>query len=37
MNKATASFLNETQAPVLTKPLDTNELRETIDKIITAK
>jgi CheY-like chemotaxis protein len=36
MNKATATFLNETRAPVLTKPLDTNELKETIDKIITA-
>jgi CheY-like chemotaxis protein len=37
MNKATATFLNETRAPVLTKPLDTNELKETIDKIIAAK
>jgi CheY-like chemotaxis protein len=36
MNKATATFLNETRAPVLTKPLDTNELKETKDKIITA-
>ena len=37
MNKATASFLNETQAPVLTKPLDTKELKNTIDKIIAVK
>jgi CheY-like chemotaxis protein len=37
MNKATFSFLSETQAPVLTKPLDTNELKETIDKIIATK
>jgi CheY-like chemotaxis protein len=37
MNKTTANFLNETQAPVLTKPLDTNELKETIGEIIAAK
>ena len=37
MNKATASFLNKTQAPVFTKPLDTNELKETIDRIIADK
>ena len=37
MNKSTATFLNETQAPVLTKPLDTHELKDTIDAIIAAK
>ncbi|MDD4924076.1 MAG: response regulator [Dehalococcoidales bacterium] len=37
MNKSTASFLNETQAPVLTKPIDTHELKEHIDKILSVK
>jgi len=34
MNKTTVSFLNKTDSPVLTKPIDTDKLKETIDKII---
>ena len=37
MNKSTAFFLNETEAPVLTKPIDINELKENIDKIFSSK
>ncbi len=37
MNKSTASFLNETKAPVLTKPIDIAELKENIDKILSSK
>lgn len=34
MNKTTVSFLNKTESPILTKPIDTDKLKETIDKII---
>ncbi len=33
-NKSTASFLYETKAPILTKPIDSDKLKNTIDKII---
>lgn len=33
-NKSTASFFKETKAPILTKPIDSGKLKDTIDKTI---
>ena len=33
-NKSTASFFKETKASILTKPIDSGKLKDTIDKII---